>query len=101
MRSLAFVLVCSTTLVACAGPAPPPLMDTQTVQVKVAVPVPCIDALPAGPAMLTDKQLMTGSGADVVDQLWIEHLQMRGYNAQLVAVLLACMKPIAPSSPGE
>jgi hypothetical protein len=69
-------------------------MDTQTVEVKVAVPVPCIDSIPPGPPVLSDKQLMSGSGAQVVDKLWIDHLQGKDYTARLVAVLLACIRPV-------
>lgn len=92
-KSLAFVLACSFLLAACAAPVVPPLMNTQTVEVKVPVPVPCVDAIPVGPTILTDKQLMSGSGAQVVDQLWIEHLQTRDYVARLVAVLIVCVRP--------
>lgn len=102
MKSFAFAVLCSLLLVACAvAPEQPPVMNTQTVEVKQAVPVPCVDAIPAAPAFLSDKALLTGSGAVVADQLWSDHIERRDYIDQLLAVLLKCKTPQGAASLGS
>lgn len=93
-----FALACSLAfaLSACgiSPPQPAPLMHTETVTVAKQVPVPCVDSIPQ-PAQpfLTDKALLTGSGAQVADQLWADHLEQKDYVGELLAVLQGCVKP--------
>jgi hypothetical protein len=99
MKSFAFAVLCSILLAACVtAPEQPPVMATQTVEVKQAVPVPCVDTIPPAPAFLSDRALLTGSGAVVADQLWSDHLERRDYIDQLVAVLLKCKTPQGAAS---
>lgn len=92
MKYLLFVLACS--LAACAiAPIQAPVMDTQTVTVKVEVPVPCVDSIPDAPLFLADADLLAGSGSQAADHLWIDHIQRKDYIAQLLAVLLKCEAP--------
>lgn len=100
MKSLIFALSCSLALAACdSAPVQPPVMDTQTITVTREVPVPCVSTLPVAPAFQVDKDLLTGSGKQVADQLWIDHIERKDYEAQLVAVLIGCQKPpVQPAS---
>ena len=101
MKSFIFALSCSLVLAACAvAPVQPPVMDTRTVTVTQEVPVPCVTTPPASPAFQSDRDLLSGSGKQVADQLWIDHIEREDYEAQLVAVLAGCQKPQAqPASP--
>lgn len=90
MKSIAFVLACS--LLAGCGSAPPkPAVISKPIEVKVAVPVPCIDKVPDGPVFQSDSELLAGSGAQVFDKVWADHKSRRDYTDILVAAIQACL----------
>lgn len=86
-KLLAFALACS--LSACAS-APAPVTIEKPIEVKIPVAVPCIKKVPDGPAFLDDQALLAGSGAQVFDRVWADHLARRDYINELRAVLLGC-----------
>ena len=63
---------------------------TQVVGMQVAVPVPCIDAVPASPAFLSDADLLAGPISSTVDRIWRDHLQRKQWEGVLTAQLIAC-----------
>jgi hypothetical protein len=67
-----------------------PVTHTQVVETHVAVPVPCIDAVPASPALLSDADLLAGPNSLTVDRIWRDHLQRRQWEGVLTAQLIAC-----------
>ncbi|RKP44695.1 hypothetical protein [Pararobbsia silviterrae] len=103
MKSLLCALLCSAALAACAsGPAiaPAPVLDVKVQTVDVPTPVACVDKVPDKPALLSDQDLLAGSGAQVVDQLWRDHVQRRDYEAVLEPIVSKCAAiPVAASAP--
>jgi hypothetical protein len=88
------VLVCSALLAGCAvAPAEPPVIQTKAIEAKVIVSTPCVSAIPSAPDLLSDRDLLTGTGKQVADQLWADHLEQRDYIGELVAALTGCMAP--------
>ena len=67
-----------------------PVTHTQVVETQVAVPVPCIDAVPASPAFLSDADLLAGPISSTVDRIWRDHLQRKQWEGVLTAQLIAC-----------
>ncbi|MGX7006221.1 hypothetical protein [Caballeronia sp. KNU42] len=63
---------------------------TQVVETQVAVPVPCIDAVPASPSFLSDADLLDVPNSFVVDRIWRDHLQRKQWEGILTAQLMAC-----------
>ena len=63
---------------------------TQVVETQVAVPVPCIDAVPASPLFLSDVELLASPNSSVVDRIWRDHLQRKQWEGILTAQLIAC-----------
>jgi len=63
---------------------------TQVVETHVAVPVPCIDAVPVSPLFLSDADLLGGPNSSAVDRIWRDHLQRRQWEGVLTAQLIAC-----------
>lgn len=96
LRSFAFALACSL-LAGCVGAPPKPAVISKPVVVKVAVPVPCIDKIPDAPVLESDRDLLAGSGAQVFDKVWADHLSRRDYQGVLLAALKACLAP--PTAP--
>ena len=94
MRSKLSAIACSVALSACACAVPPspPALDVKTITASVPVPVPCVDKVPDAPQLLSDKNLMTGSGQQVIDQLWRDHLLQRDYIGELTPLVLGCSK---------
>lgn len=91
MKLLAFALACS--LAGCAT-APAPVTIEKPIEVKIPVAVPCVKGLPDQPVFLDDRALLTGSGAQVFDRVWADHLARRDYIDELRAVLIGCARPI-------
>lgn len=94
LKSAAFALACSL-LVGCAPMQPKPAVITKPVEVDIAVAVPCLKKIPDSPAFASDLELMTGSGAQVFDKVWADHLGRRDYEDTLIAAMLACLAPPA------
>lgn len=94
MKSAFCALAFSLALVACAvAPAQPPVMDTQTLSVAKEVPVPCLNAADVpqpSQALLADKDLLSGTGSQVADKLWVDHMVRSDYIGDLLAVMLKC-----------
>lgn len=86
-KLLAFALLCS--LAGCATTIPP-VTIVKTVEVKVPVPVACISDPLRAPAFLDDRTLLTGSGAQVFDKVWADHLARRDYIDELQALVDGC-----------
>lgn len=63
---------------------------TQVVETYVAVPVPCIDAVPVSPPFLSDADLLVGPNGSTVDRIWRDHLQRKQWEGVLTAQLVAC-----------
>lgn len=85
-KLLAFALACS--LSACASA--PPVTIEKPIEVKIPIAEPCIKQVPDAPAFLDDRALLDGSGAQVFDRVWADHLARRDYINELRAVLLGC-----------
>lgn len=99
MKSLFFAAVCSLVLGACAGMAPPPVMNTQTVTVTKEVPVPCVESIPQpSQPLLSDKDLLSGSGSQVADKLWVDHKVQSDYIGDLLIVVTACSRLPQPAA---
>jgi hypothetical protein len=99
MRLRICALLCSALLAGCvSAPSQPPIVETKAIEAKVEVSTPCVSALPQ-PDMefLSDKALLTGTGSQVADQLWADHLERRDYIDKLLAALTGCMAPSGPS----
>jgi hypothetical protein len=96
MKSRICALLCSALVAGCAvAPAETPIIQTKAVEAKVIVSTPCVSAIPAAPDLLSDKDLLTGSGKQVADQLWADHLEQRDYIGELVAALTGCVAPLS------
>jgi len=67
-----------------------PVTHTQVVETHVAVPVPCIDAVPASPSFLSDADLLASPNSSTVDRIWRDHLQRKQWEGILTAQLIAC-----------
>ena len=78
--ALALLTGCAATLPAVPG------------EVRIPVPVACIDKLPDKPALFTDEQLAEMDDGRLVISLRIDQLNMRSYVAIVDALLLACLK---------
>ena len=63
---------------------------TQVVETHVAVPVPCIDAVPASPLFLSDADLLAGPNSSTVDRIWRDRLQRKQWEGVLTAQMIAC-----------
>lgn len=76
----------------CAAPpaAVPP--SVQTVEVRVPVPVPCTVAVPPPPAWATDGLPAEPGLIEAVRALLAERIQRRAYQAELEAVVRACVE---------
>lgn len=84
--ALFFIPGCGT-----APPAPiSPVVNTEVVEAKVQVPVACMDAVPQGPAFLSDVELLAAPNGSAVDRLWRDHLQRQQWEVQLEALTVAC-----------
>ena len=78
---LSTLLGCQATLPAVPG------------EVRIPVPVACIDKLPDKPALFTDEQLSKMGDGELIISLRIDQLNARGYIAQADALMQACIKP--------
>jgi hypothetical protein len=67
-----------------------PVTHTQIVETHIAVPVPCIDAVPASPLFLSEADLLAGPNSSTVDRIWRDHLQRKQWEGILTAQLIAC-----------
>ena len=61
-------------------------------EIRIPVPVACIDKLPDKPALFTDEQLSKMGDAELIISLRIDQLNARGYIAQADALMMACVK---------
>lgn len=78
-----------------SAPVEPPISavtHTQVVQTSVAVPVPCVETVPASPAFLSDVDLLAEPNGSAVDRIWRDHLQRKQWEAVLIAQMIACAK---------
>lgn len=91
-KSIAFVAACSL-LAGCMGMQTKPAVISKPVVAKEAIAVSCIKEMPKAPAFASDKDILAGSGAQVFDKLWADHLSHRDYENVLLAVLEACLAP--------
>lgn len=78
--ALALLTGCAATLPAVPG------------EVRIPVPVACIDKLPDKPALFTDEQLSKMGDGELIISLRIDQLNARGYIAQADAIMTACIK---------
>ena len=84
-------LACLTVLLAaCATPQP----RTETVEVKIPVPVACLPAeQPGRPAIATNEQLLALSDYDLVLELAAERGELIAYIGQLETLVKGCRLP--------
>ena len=61
-------------------------------EVRIPVPVACIDKLPEKPSLFTDDQLVKMGDGELIISLRIDQLNARGYIAQADALMTACIK---------
>jgi hypothetical protein len=98
MKSLVFALVCSL-LVACGAAPIKPAIIYKTQDVDIAVAVPCLKKIPQQQkSFLSDQDLLSGSGAQVFDKVWADHLGRRDDEQKLLAAMQACIAPPANTS---
>lgn len=92
-------VVCATTLLlaGCATPAPQVITVSEPVRVEVAVPVPCVNELPARPQVYEDAELAGMGDYALVLAIRRNGLALAGYAAELEAVLTACQGIRSPS----
>jgi type IV pilus biogenesis protein CpaD/CtpE len=108
-RSQNFALAISLALAGCATTGPvQPVVHLVTQEVKVAVPVACVDAMPAPDVpFLTRDQLLTGSGYQVLLQYDREVAKHLSYELKLTQALTPCVAGAAaggsqaPPKPGS
>jgi len=74
-------------LAGCNGTLPP-----VPTEVRVPVPVPCIERMPDQPKFLTDAALAGLADFSFVLELRRDQLELRGHVAVLTATLQACIK---------
>lgn len=87
MRAIALIAACAV-LAGCG--------TARTVQVSVPVPVPCLEAEPARPAMPTD-DLTPGAPPFILLRAALAEIDRReGFEVQLLAALRACTAPVQP-----
>jgi predicted small lipoprotein YifL len=109
VKTLLLTFALASSLAAC-GTAPQPqgpispVVHTDTQEVKVAVPVLCVTAIPKPRVPLsTVAELRKGSGYQVVMK-YDREIQVRdSYESDLIAALTGCLKgPVQPQtgSPG-
>lgn len=88
------IAISALALAGCATDGtPPPAIQVKTVEVRVPVPVPCVDRkdIPAEPARVANR--LTGkAGHDllIVDQ---SALELRTWGQTMAAQLVACSRP--------
>ena len=77
-----------------AGCAAPPagVPSVQALEVRVPVPVPCAAAVPLPPAWATEGLPAEPGLIEAVRALLAERIQRRAYQAELEAVVRACVE---------
>ncbi|KLU28128.1 hypothetical protein EOS_00965 [Caballeronia mineralivorans PML1(12)] len=68
------------------------ITHTRVVETRVAVPVPCVESVPASPVFLSDSDLLAAPNGSAVDRIWRDHLQRKEWEGVLTAQLIACAK---------
>lgn len=82
------VVLAALLLAACAAPQQP---RTETVEVKVPVPVSCLpDTLPEQPKLKAPQELKAMGDYDLVLEIEAERIELAAYAEQLEAILTAC-----------
>ena len=76
-----------------AGCAARPVVVTETVEVRVPVPVPCIAEMPARPAVMTDAELLALDDYRAVVALRRDRMLLVQYAAEAEAVMRPCARP--------
>lgn len=89
-RPLAAASLAALLAAGCATP-PPAAPSVRTVEVRVPVPVPCTVAVPPPPAWATEGLPAEPGLVEAVRALLAERIQRRAYEAELEAVLRACV----------
>lgn len=89
MRTL--ILLCAASLAACASEPPAPVVRTETVTVRVPVPVKCVAAekVPTVPPVSIPAD---GDTAQLANGAAAEVLALREYAAKADPLLRACSK---------
>lgn len=94
-------LACSLALLGGCATAPGPVTVATPVVANVPVSVPCIQEVPQpSTSFLSDADLLAGSGSQVADKLWADHIARRDYITSLTSVLLACVAVPATAAVG-
>jgi len=80
--------------------APPPQVVREAVEVRVPVPVACIDAvdLPAAPRLAADAELARLPDAELVLTLEQQRRLLREYRNRAEPLLAACARPATPAA---
>lgn len=78
---------------ALTGCACDPVYVDRPVEVKVPVPVPCVETVPAEPVWPLDDPELASKGLFAMGLAALQEVEMRRqYEAQLVPLLVACQK---------
>lgn len=77
-------------LAGCQTPEPRILTIKEPIEIKVAVPVPCISDVPPRPALMKDQDILALGDYQAILALRRNLLQMEAYLAELQAILLGC-----------
>lgn len=98
MRRLILLAACASSLAACgsATPARVPEPVVRAVEVKVAVPVACIEAMPPRPLILASNEILARPNAQAGALFIDQHDAMVGYIGELEAVAVPCTAPVLP-----
>ncbi len=88
MKNIKLCAVCiilCAMLSSCAS-----LLPVKTLEVKVPVAVPCVQAMPEKPYFITDDELLAYDKGNFITALHVDRLQRQSYEAELEAVLAGC-----------
>lgn len=91
-RLMLLVLCCAGSLAGCGTVPAAPERVVRTVEIRVPVPVPCIDeaAIPARPPVNTLDEILALPNAVAVGVLMTQHNLLLAYAGELEAVVASC-----------
>ncbi|MDB5414469.1 MAG: hypothetical protein JWR10_2804 [Rubritepida sp.] len=89
-RLMLLVTLCASSLAGCgvAPSAPEPVV--RTVEIRVPIPVPCIDAVPARPAVNTLAEILALGNAAAAMALMEQHNLLLGYAGEMDGAVAGC-----------
>lgn len=91
-RLMLLVLACAGSLAGCGTVPAAPEPVVRTVEIRVPVPVPCIDAaaIPARPAVNTLDEILALPNAVAVGVLMTQHNLLLAYAGEMEGAMTGC-----------